>query len=364
MRRILASHILILLVGIAAPANYGIRSIRNTVASSQSARISKTDFDVIEGIFHDGLGTFAEVMLANELITQAEIVQPLFNSVRSREKMSDALNRLPSDDSRRLILFHEIANIELAVKEGARELLAATRPARLSRVKHTPREYADAHAADLVLEMESGSTVPVSVKTDKSHKVAIAEGQTPDIGEKWAKRFFRVSDSELNEMIGALGFSTMHELKADYLNVARLAAEIIKRKLGLTPNDAADFQHAKITDVSAVKFLFNQLRLFKGGKDHSRVIIFSRSTGAVEWESLLDEIDVESLAPERLTLLPSRARKGHPIASEFGLKIDGRTVVTFQVKHKRGRNRTTVHRQEFSDITTRLAIGTERRTSR
>jgi len=86
------------------------------------------------------------------------------------------------------------------------------------------------------------------------------------------------------------------------------------------------------------------------------VIIFDRVTSEVKWESLLDEIDIERLTAERITFLPSRPRHPHPIASEFGLKIDGTTVVSFQIKHKRGRARGTSEQYEFSDITTRLRL--------
>jgi hypothetical protein len=86
------------------------------------------------------------------------------------------------------------------------------------------------------------------------------------------------------------------------------------------------------------------------------VIIFDRSTGGVKWESLLDEVDIDRLILDRVSFLPSRPRGGHPIASEFGVKIDGRTVVSFQIKHKRGSARSTIHHYEFSDITTRLRL--------
>ena len=324
--------------------------------TKQPGAVSKLEFEIIEGVFHDGLGTFAEVLLANELITLAGAKQSGFDLSRSKAKMFDAINRLSEDDPRRERFNREIVNIQCGVKSGAPQLLAAIKPSRVARVRHTPREYADAHAGDLVVDLDQGGSIPISVKTDKSHKVAVAEGQTPDIGAKWANRYFRVTDAELAGIIKGLGFSSIDQLKSEYLNVARLVAEILISKLGLKDCAASDFRNARITDLEAVKYLFRQLRFFKSGKDRSRVIIFDRGTGSVKWESLLDELDVEGLKTERVTMLPSRPRRGHPIASEFGIKVDGRTVVTFQVKHKRGRNRGTVHRLEFSDITTRLTI--------
>jgi hypothetical protein len=326
------------------------------VQASQSKALSKTDFEIIEGIFHDGLGTYAEVTLANELISLSRIKQPPFDVSRSKAKVLDAINRLPASHPGRVIFQREIANIESGVKIGAAELLKQAGSTHLTRVRHTALEYADVHAADLQLEFSDRADLPVSVKTDKSRKVAVAEGQTPHIEEKWAERYFRVSPDEVSRMIAALGFSSTSELKSSYLNVARLVAEVLIRRLGLVDCKPTDFSRARVTDLAALKFLLHQLVLFKSGKDRSRVIIFDRSTGEVKWESLLDEIDIEGLTAGRVSMLPSRPRSGHPIGSEFGIKIDGRTIVSFQIKHKRGRARATTHRLEFSDITTRLRI--------
>ena len=104
------------------------------------------------------------------------------------------------------------------------------------------------------------------------------------------------------------------------------------------------------------KHLFRQLLRFKHGNDGSTVIIFDRENGAVQWESKLEGIDVEKLTAERISFRPSRPRGGESIASEFGVKIDGQVVVTFQVKHKRGKARGSERQFEFSDITTRLII--------
>ncbi|HKP14273.1 MAG TPA: hypothetical protein VJZ91_19290 [Blastocatellia bacterium] len=323
--------------------------------TAQAPAASKSDFDLIEGVFHDGLGTFAEILLANELIAQARLAQTPFDATASRAKMRAAINRLPDADARRDRLQQEITHIEAATRRGAAELLKVAAPARLTGVRHTPREYQDAHAGDLRLVFEGRGEMPVSVKTDKSHKVAVAEGQTPDIGTKWALRYFRVAPAELDAMTRELGYGSMAELKGHYLNVARLVAHVLIRKLKLTDCEPTDFSRARVTDMEALKYLLRQLRHFKHGNDSSRVIIFDRTTGAVKWESLLDGVDIERLTPERVSFLPAHPRT-HPIASEFGLRVDGVTVVSFQVKHRRGRARGTARETEFLDITTRLRI--------
>jgi len=339
-------------IALAAPAQHLGFPLRQSSAQA----VSKTEFDIVEGIFHDGLGTYAEIALANELIALAHLAQPALDTSRSIARMHDAINRLPSSHPSRAIFKGEIANITEAVKSGATELVNSVKPACITRVLHTPRDYADATAGDLRLELTGQPALPVSVKTDKSGKVAVSEGQTPDIEEKWAERYFRTSTSELNQIVRDLGFTSMADLKSHYLNVAKLAAEVLVRKLRLVDYKPTDFSRARLTDIGALKYLLHQLVLFKSGKDKSRVIIFDRSTGKVKWESLLDAVDIDGLTADRVSFLPSRPRGGNPIASEFGIKIDGRTVVSFQIKHKRGAARNTTRRDEFSDITTRLRI--------
>ncbi|MEW6208820.1 MAG: hypothetical protein AB1631_10670 [Acidobacteriota bacterium] len=319
------------------------------------SEIGKTDFEVIEGIFHDGLGTFAELSLANELITLAQLDQPPFDTSRAEAKMKDAIGRLPPQHTARTIFQREITNIKSAAKKGAAALLDFIKPARLLRVHHTAREFSNARAGDIRLECEGRAALPVSVKTDKSGKVAVSEGQTPDIAEKWAERYFRVSPGELEAMIKELGFSSRADLKSNYLNVSRLVAEILIRKLGLEGASLTDFSRARVTNLEAAKYLFRQLLRFKHGDDESHVIIFDRLTAEVKWESVLEGIDIDSLTADRISLRPSRPR-GHPIASEFGIKVDGRAVVSFQIKHKRGASRGTARQYQFSDITTRLMI--------
>lgn len=323
--------------------------------STAAPALSKTEFEIIEGVFHDGLGSYAEVSLANELIVLAHLGQPPFDASRGKAKMLDAIVRLPASHASRAVFQTEISNIETAAKQGAVQILDQVKPASLTRVRHTPRDYAGAKAGDLRLEFGGKADLAVSVKTDKSGKVAVSEGQTPDIGPKWAERYFNVKPPELDRMIEELGFASLAELKSHYLNVARLVAHVLIQKLKLTACQPADFSKARVGDLEAAKHLLRRLRHFKHGNDDSRVIIFDRATGKVKWESLLDEIDIEKLTTDRISFLPSRPRV-NAIASEFGIKIDGRTVVSFQIKHKRGRSRGTARQYEFSDVTTRLRI--------
>ncbi|MBS1786682.1 MAG: hypothetical protein JST85_03120 [Acidobacteria bacterium] len=324
-------------------------------SAPSTAKLSSAEFEIIEGIFHDGLGTFAELKLANKLIELGKINQRPFDLQTSEAKMRYAIERLTANHPARKKFEAERANVAAATERGAAELLNRSGKTPLARVLHTAKDFADAKAADLVLEFTSGARLPVSVKTEKSNKIAVAEGQTPDIQTKWAERYFQVSPAEFDSLMKELGFASLAELKSDYLNVSKLVAQILIRKLGLADCQPDDFSRARLTNLEAAKFLLRQLLRFKHGNDGSTVIIFDRENGAVTWESRLEAIDVERLTADRISFRPSRPRV-NPIASEFGIKIDGQVVVTFQIKHKRGKARGGEHQFEFSDITTRLIL--------
>ncbi len=320
-----------------------------------SAQTPAQEFAVIEGHFHDGLGTFAELVLANALIEQNKLLQKPFDLKKSRDKMTAAIASLPEAHASRNIFLTEISNIEKAAPLGAAEIVNNAQ-GKLVAVRHTAREFADAKAGDIKLEFSDRVPLPISVKTDKSNKVAVSEGQTPDIANKWAARYFRIDEAELNQILIEAGFASMSEAKSHYLNISKVVAQILIRKLALKNCELTDFSQAEVGDLEAAKYLLRQLRHFKHGNDASRVIIFDRSSATVKWDSILEGIDLETLTADRITFLPSRPRKGNAIASEFGIKIDGRAVVSFQIKHKRGKARGTDRQYEFSDITTRLRI--------
>src|SRR5436853_1362767 len=70
-------------------------------SQGQAPAIQKSDFDTIEGAFHDGLGTFAEIALANELIAQAHLSQTPIDAESSRHKIREAIRRQPDTEADR-----------------------------------------------------------------------------------------------------------------------------------------------------------------------------------------------------------------------------------------------------------------------
>jgi len=98
--------------------------------------LSKIEFEIIEGVFHDGLGTFAELALANRLIELARLDQAPFNLSNSEAKIRDAMSRLPSGHKSRAIFEREKANVSDGAVRGAAELLIKVKPANLTGVRH------------------------------------------------------------------------------------------------------------------------------------------------------------------------------------------------------------------------------------
>ena len=152
--------ILVLLCSLACSSQPSLSRAWPAAIQSPPA-LSKTGFEIIEGVFHDGLGTYAEVSLANELIFLAHLKQTPFDVSPSKAKMLDAINRLPPSHPSRGVFHKEIANIEGATKRGAVEILNQVKPAGLTRVRHTARDYADAKAGDLRLELNGRADLPV-----------------------------------------------------------------------------------------------------------------------------------------------------------------------------------------------------------
>jgi len=131
---------------------------------------AQTEFVIIEGIFHDGLGTFAELKLANALIELSGITQPPFDLKISEAKMREAIERLPTAHPARKKFESEKASIAAAAQRGAAALINRFGTASPARIHHTAREFSAAKAADLVIEFGSGERWPISVKMEKSNK--------------------------------------------------------------------------------------------------------------------------------------------------------------------------------------------------
>jgi len=316
--------------------------------------LSKREFEEIEGVFHDGLGSYAELCIANEIIDISGVKREVFDTSNEMRKMKSAIASLPQGHPSREIYSTEIKNIETGAREASGQVLQKEAVNNVIKVNHVAQEYKGARAGDVQVISEGNSSVPISVKTDKSGKVAIADGQTRDIFGKWASRFFRVTEEEFIGMIRELGFGSIEEIKkSEYLNVAELVVTVMIRKLELTNCVKTDLSKARCNDLDAVKYVLRQLLEHKKGSDGSMVVIIDRSTGEVVWDTILDAVSIESLLLPDISFRPSRPRDKR-IGSEFAIKVFGKAVVTFQVKHKRGRYHGTAQEKEFGDITTRL----------
>lgn len=316
----------------------------------------KRDFEGIEGVFHDGLGTFAELSLANQLITLGDIAQRRFDLTFQQAKMETAIDSLPQEHPKRIAYPREIANIERAAAEAASMLLDQVARTELRGIEHVARDYAGAKGADLLLSFPNRPPLPGSVKTDKSGRQRSRTDRPRRFARSGPRDTSRLVTRNSTASCSTWASSRLPELKAHYLNVAEFVVEVMIRKLQLSNCSKTDLSYARTNNINAVKHVLSQLLVYKNGTDNSRVVILSRTSGQVIWETLLDTVDIDSLTSSEVSFRPSRPKFGRRVGSEFAVKVDGRAVVTFQVKHQRGAVHGTAREQEFRDITTRLTL--------
>ncbi|MDP2104320.1 MAG: hypothetical protein Q8K26_05360, partial [Candidatus Gracilibacteria bacterium] len=220
------------------------------------------------------------------------------------------------------------------------------------KVVASAQEYRQGNARDVYIELSNNETLNFSLKTDKSGKIALFEGQTSDIFEKVYKRYFNLS-IEAYENIKLLLFNTIDEyiIFEKFDNVAGLTQQVFINQLGLINGDVGlnNLGNALATNDINLKYLIRQLMRYERSDDNSIVIGVNRLTGDLLGKTLIDNVDFDNFNLSDFTFLPCKPRK-YRFGTEPGIKYKGKAIVSFQAKHKRGRNPSL----KFSDITIRL----------
>jgi hypothetical protein len=315
--------------------------------------ISRGEFERLEGVFHDGLGTFFELLVANRLIEELALAQPAFDVSAPAAKMQSAMTQL-GVDPRRTILQQEIENMSLAAARAAALLQDALAGQMPSEVIHCAGRYMGGLAADLQLIVPGHESIPIALKTDKSGKVALADiGQTSNL-YKWFFELFQLTAAEVDALSQAITGLTLLDARRNFQNIAHLVQVVLINTLGLQPAAVNNLGLAVPTDVRATRHLFARIKFYKSGHDRAIVLVADRRTGRVRGDSLIDAIDPETLETSRVGFTPSSPSSHYHYGSTIGIKYDGVTIFDCQVKHQRGQNLTPERRQAFRDITTRL----------
>jgi hypothetical protein len=339
--------------------------------------LSKREYDEVEGVFHDGLGTFAEIKILLAIrdclgleTQEDERENAQLELLQSEEKMERAITRCSeAGDGRAETLISEREAVRGCGQRALgcidEQLRSDRWPGRsldeVTSARHTATEFQGGQAADISLGFDDGGLVPVSVKTDKSGKVALAGiGQTGI--EQAAHAFYGVGMGRLNELAATKLDRSLDEAKADFLDIAELWRWIMIESLRLRNPDECepdinDFSECRPTSAEGVSHLMEAVRGAIHGQDGSMLVVVDRKTGGASYGSRLDLLPGE-IGVDWIRFTTGRPQSGRRVGTSVGIKIarpgtpkgKSKTVFDHQVKHRRGRNRSIA----FSDITTRV----------
>lgn len=316
----------------------------------------KTIYEKIEGIFHDGLGTYFELLVYDCTVKYYHLAQELSDKTEVIKKLQlgiDLYSIFFKNNEYKKNYAQEKKNIELGAEKAMEKIISLIQNKTVTSVRSSAQDFRNGNARDIVITLTSWEEINFSLKTDKSWKVAISEGQTPLIQEKVYKRYFNLNDQDFNNLKRELFWSQdIEQIKSNYQNIAHLTQRIFILQLGLQGAEVNNMGKGKITNIKNLKYLLKQLKFYERSSDGSILIGVDRLTGALLPNTILDEIDLNNINLNDFSFLPARSRKPNWYGTEPWIKFKNQTFVSFQTKHQRWKHSS----QRFGDITIRLKI--------
>lgn len=320
--------------------------------------IGKAEYEQAEGVFHDALGTYFELIVHNALIGAFSLRQELLPTQRYEVAMRTVVDELrEGGDDRSSMLELEIERIGSSGPLAVQNLRDRPRMAgaTICAVRHTASEFGGGNAGDLLLDLIDGDNVPVSCKTDKSNRVALAGvGQTSI--ENAARAFYGVDSDGLEALSRSELNKSLDEVKQSYYTTSHLWRLLMIERLAIEGAQLNDFSEAKPTNVEGVRFLLAAVKGAIHGVDDALLLRVDRRTGEVAGDTAVDDLDPQKVRTEDISFTPGRPNPGKPVGTQIGIKWEGpggkasRTIFTHQVKRQRGKNPSEAYR----DITTRV----------
>lgn len=330
----------------------------NKIMSFFPNYLDKTDekkaiYEKIEWIFHDGLWTYFELLVFDEIVDFYSInIEKSYKTIVF-EKIEIAKNlykKFFPNNQYNLNFDDELKNIKNWAKKSLEIIREIIGNEEVIDVKHSFADFRNGNARDIFVILKSGIEKNFSLKTDKSWKVALFDGQTRKIFEKVYNRYFNLSLREYEELKREL-FNTTNEFDIfkDFQNIALLTQSVLIKQFSLKNVSINNFKNAIITNNNNFIFFIKQLKVFKNGEDNSFVLYVDRLTGSIGFESILDRIDEVNINLDDFSFTPCVPR-WYKYATEPWIKYKWKTFISFQTKHKRWKNPSL----EFWDITIRL----------
>lgn len=313
----------------------------------------KVIYEKIEWIFHDGLWTYFELLLFDKINEFYSLWLDETNKEATIWKMEhwiELYNIFFENNEYKVDFKQEIDNIEKWAFFSLEKIKEKIRDEKISNLTHSAQDYSNWNARDIYITLESWEDLNFSLKTDKSWKVAISDGQTPKIFEKVYNRYFDLS-AEDYEVLKLEHFQTTDEkvIFEDFQNVALLTQIVLLKQFDLEDAEVNNFKTARIKNVWVLEYFIEQLKIHKNWKDNASVLFVDRLSWEVGFESILDNIF--DINVEDFSFTPTTPRS-YKYATEPWIKYKWKTFISFQTKHKRGKNPS----DKFQDITIRLRV--------
>ena len=313
----------------------------------------KAIYEKIEWIFHDWLWTYFELLLFDEINNFYWLNIKESDKQTTIDKMNswkDLYKKFFSQNEYNIDFKEEIQNIEKWSKLSLEVVKEKIWDEKIVNLTHSASDFANGNARDIYITLKSWEEINFSLKTDKSWKVAISDWQTPKIFEKVYNRYFNLTSSDYESLKLDL-FKTSDEkiIFDDFQNIALFTQVILIKQFNLENAEINNFKNAKITNLDTLEFFIDQLKIYKNWNDDAVVLFVDRLSWDVWFESILDsvfDIDVEDFS-----FTPTTPRN-YKYATEPWIKYKWKTFISFQTKHKRGKNPS----NKFQDITIRLRV--------
>lgn len=336
--------------------NFSIEEKYSKIKESFPNYLSEKDqkkviYEKIEWIFHDWLWTYFELLLFDKISNFYWLNLPCSDKEVTLDKMENWIllyeKFFPNNDYD-IDFRNEIKNIKNWAQNSLIEIKNKVWNYKIIKLTHSAQDYSIGNARDIYITLQSGEDLNFSLKTDKSWKVAISDGQTPKIFEKVYNRYFDLS-AEDYESLKLEYFETADEkiIFEDFQNVALLTQIVLLKQFNLEGAEINNFKAAKIKNSRVLEYFIDQLKIHKNWKDNASVLFVDRLSWEVGFESILDNIF--DINVEDFSFTPTIPRN-YKYATEPWIKYKWKTFVSFQTKHKRGKNPS----NKFQDITIRL----------